>query len=51
METCPGCQTTFSTEENFTPPNIVKCPGCGMVALGFSGGFGEVMAALDIILP
>lgn len=36
LKKCPGCDTVFNTEENFTPPNMVKCPDCGVVALNFS---------------
>ncbi len=35
-ETCPNCGVVFNTEENFTPPNMVKCPACGIIGLSFS---------------
>lgn len=34
-ETCPHCGRVFDTEENFAPPNTVKCPCYGVAALSF----------------
>lgn len=51
METCPNCETVFCTAENFTPPNMVTCPNCNITTLSFSGGFADVMAAVDTMLP